>query len=421
MQNNITEQKANSYRGIYEQYVVDASFLWVLRSVNVKQPHYYLSDLAELELRISDNLDGLMSSFELAWKICLEELVYEQAGETFTAAVIAFRSHDINKIKFIVAHGFTNEETFKGLVSALGWLPKTIVNDWIKKFLYSKDLNHKYLAIAVSSLRRKNPGNILNDILSREDCLENEALLARSLRLVGELKLYSLSNVVAKIVLTKNQTIKFWANWALVLLGEYKRILNLFEFIEEDSELQLLATEIIFKVLPIDQARIKISALSKHPDRMRTIIHASGYLGDPYAIPWLIDKMHHIDTAKIAGEAFTLITGIDLERYNLAIDTTEEIAAVPNDDDENVDMDEDENLPFPDVNKINHIWLRYRDRYHVGGRYMMGIEVSQNTPQTIDKLSALLKQVSMRQRKSVALTLALIGPQLPFINSDAKI
>ena len=149
---HFSHAKDNAYQGIFEQYITDASFLWLLRSINVNQPHYNLEDLAELEQRIDNNLDALMHNFELSWELCQSELAFEQAGETFTAAIIAFRSRDINKIKFIVQHAFTNDETFKGMVSALGWLPKSLVADWLTKFLYSKDLNHKYLALAVCSL-----------------------------------------------------------------------------------------------------------------------------------------------------------------------------------------------------------------------------------------------------------------------------
>ncbi len=79
------KQQTDAYRDISEQFVVDASFLWLLRSISVKQPHFYLQDLADLEKRINANLDGLLCNVELTWQICLQELEYEQAGETFTA------------------------------------------------------------------------------------------------------------------------------------------------------------------------------------------------------------------------------------------------------------------------------------------------------------------------------------------------
>ncbi|NQY50168.1 MAG: TIGR02270 family protein [Colwellia sp.] len=413
-------QQANAYRDISEQFVVDASFLWLLRSIGVKQPHYYLEDLSALEKRIDANLDGLMCNFELAWDICLEELTYQQAGETFTAAIIAFRSRNVNKIKQVIDHAFSNDDTFKGLVSAMAWLPKNLINDWVERFLYSKDLNHKYLAIAFYGVKRKNPGNILQELFQREDCLAHHKLLVRLLRLVGELKLYTFANQVQSLASHESPEIAFWANWSLVMLGEHKRVLTLLDFIKEESSWQGLAIQTVFKVLPIDMSRKWISEFAQKPEMIRTVIRATGVLGDPHAVPWLIDRMSHFDTAKIAGEAFSLITGIDLERYELTIEPPEDITVVPSDDDnEDVSLDEDEHLPFPDVNKINHTWLRYRDRYKAGSRYILGIEVAKNNPATIAKLNNTLKQIPQRQRASVALTLALLDPQSPYVNVKA--
>lgn len=417
-----TLKQANAFRDISEQFVVDASFLWLLRSISVNQPHYYLDDLCKLEKRIDANLDGLMCNFSLAWEICLPELEFEQAGETFTAAIIAFRSRDVDKIKQVIDHAFSNDETFKGLVSAMAWLPKGLIGEWAERFLYSKDLNHKYLAIAFYSVQRKNPGSILQELFQREDCLAHYKLLTRLLRLVGELKLYSCANQVQKLVSHDIPDIAFWANWALVMLGEHKRVLTLLDFMKEQSPWQNLAIQTVFKVLPIDKSRKWISEFSQNPEMIRMVIRATGVLGDPHAVPWLIDKMSNFETAKIAGEAFSLITGIDLERYELTIEPPEDISMVPNDDneDENISLDEDENLPFPDVSKINHTWLRYRERYKVGHRYIMGVEVTKNTPATVVKLTHILKDAGQRQRYSMALTLALLDPQSPFINSKAR-
>ncbi|TYK64486.1 TIGR02270 family protein [Colwellia echini] len=416
------KKQENAYRDITEQFVIDASFLWLLRSIGVNQPHYYLDDLANIEKRIDANLDGLMCNFQQAWDICLEELQYEQAGETFTAAIIAFRSRDIDKIKFIVEHGSCNEETFKGLVSAMAWLPKNLNREWIDRLLYSKSLEHKYISIALCSVLRKNPGDMVKEILTREDCLSHPKLLIRTLRLVGELKLYACANLVQNQLGHESPAVIFWANWSLIMLGEHTRVLALYDAIKEESPIQFLALQTVFKILPVDKARSLISEYSTQPDLLRTMIRSIGILGDPHAIPWLLERMNNFETAKLAGESFTLITGIDLERFELVIDEPEIDQQLPNDDeaDQNVALDEDENLPFPDVNKVNHTWLRYRDRYKVGSRYIMGIEVNQNTPAVVTKLNNILKQSSQRQRHSIALTLTLLNAQSPYINTKAK-
>ena len=39
--------------------------------------------------------------------------------------------------------------------------------------------------------------------------------------------------------------------------------------------------------------------------------------GDPAHVPWLIDQMHQEKLARIAGEAFSMITGVDIDLLDL--------------------------------------------------------------------------------------------------------
>jgi len=137
----------DSSMDMYKDYAESAAFLWYLRSVAVTEPNYTTSDLGELEYRIEAQLDGLLTSIDTAWSICEQALEMPgQAGEVFTATVVAFRSRDMEKIKTAITAGLSNDATFEGVVSALGWLSSNLADSWIIKFLNSKDLDHKYLA-----------------------------------------------------------------------------------------------------------------------------------------------------------------------------------------------------------------------------------------------------------------------------------
>jgi hypothetical protein len=69
--NSIASHNSTTCLDIYEQYLDNASFLWVLRSIVVNPPHYFYSDIQQLDQRIEAQLDGLMTSIESAWPICL--------------------------------------------------------------------------------------------------------------------------------------------------------------------------------------------------------------------------------------------------------------------------------------------------------------------------------------------------------------
>ncbi|NNE64319.1 MAG: hypothetical protein HKN34_09565, partial [Gammaproteobacteria bacterium] len=296
---------SDAYSDIIDKFVDNASFLWLMRSIAVNQPNYSLADIRELEQRIDAQLNGLMTAPEQSWQSCLQALDYEEPGEVFTAAVMAFRSREAGKIQLVVEAGLLNAETEKGLISAMGWLSADLVHSWIKQFLGSKDLRHKYLAIAACSVRRENPGDALDHILQREDCRQQSKLYVRALRLIGELKRRDLKSHLQPAIQSDNEEIKFWSLWSTVLLGDRSAVSKLKPFVLQQGPLQDRAIEICFRALPVEEARAWISELGQTKNQVRSVIKASAVLGDPHAIDWLILILGQIDAGRFAGEAFS--------------------------------------------------------------------------------------------------------------------
>ncbi len=408
---------AESYREIHSQMADNASFLWILRAIAVEQPHYSLNDVRALEQRIDAQLDGLMTSIDQSWRICLEALALNEPGEVFTAAILAFRSHDVNKIQMAVEAGLANEETEKGLISALGWLPARLVHGWIEKFLTSKDLDHKYLAVAACSVRRENPGAALTRFLQRDDCKRHEKLFRRMLRLIGEIRRQDLMPELELTMQSEHDDIRFWSNWSAILLGNRSAVSNLKKFVFQCGTHQQKAIDLSFRVLPIDQARIWIAELGKDSEQARTVIKATGILGDPHAVNWLIPRMEQPVASRLAGEAFTNITGIELEQNRLALDEGPVLVEQPGDDpeDDDVALDEDENLPWPDIDKIKSIWINHGHNFIAGQRYFMGRAI------TSELLREKLLNTNLRQRHAAAMELALIDSGMPLQNTRARV
>lgn len=408
---------SSAYGAVFDQFADNASFLWILRSIAVEQPHYSVNDVGELEQRIDAQLDGLMTSIDQSWQICLAALELNEPGEVFAATNLAFRSHDIKKIQAAVEAGFINDETKKGLISALGWLPAKLVNGWIEKFLTSKDLNHKYLAVAACSVRRENPGEVLTRILQREDCKQHEKLYCRMLRLVGEIRRQDLMPELELGMQSEQEDISFWSNWSAVLLGNRLAVSNLKQFVFQSGEHQQKAIDLSFRVLPIEQARQWIAELGKDSAQARAVIKATGVLGDPHAVNWLISRMAQPAAARLAGEAFSHITGIYLEQNQLALDDGLVLAEQPSDDpeDDDVSLDEDENLPWPDTDKIKTIWINHGRNFIAGQRYFMGRNI------TSELLKEKLLNANQRQRHAAAMELALIDSNMPLQNTRAKV
>ncbi len=410
-----------AYREIYDQLSGDASFLWLLRNNAVNQPNFRSVDLLILDKRVDTRLDGLMAAPEESWELCEAAMETQQAGEVFAAAILAFRSLDVNKIQCVIEAGLTSPQGFQGLVSALGWLPGRLCHSWIKKFLTSKDLNHKYLAIAACSVRREDPREYLTAMFQREDCTAHAKLYARSLRLVGELKRRDLSAVLPIALQSENADVLFWASWSAVMLGDKSVVKNLQPFVLKAGVHQTKAIELAFRVLPVEIARVWISELAKDPEQIRNVIKATANLGDPHAINWLIAQMRVPVLTRLAGEAFTTITGIDLEEHRLALEELPDLDALlanvgPNEDpaDANVDMNEDDRLPFPDVDKVAAVWLKYQQRFVAGQHYFLGQVI------TVEHLTNVYNSGNQHQRRAAALELALLQPAQYLLNHAVK-
>jgi len=417
MSNTLTTSEL-AFLDIYEQYVDEASFLWLMHTIAVDQPHYGVKELRNLESRIESQLNGLMGNLDIAWTVC-EQRIEDgaESGEIFTAAILAFRSHDQTKVQMVVEAAMLSEEGYQGLLYALTWLPGNLVHDWVKRFFTSKDLNHKKLAIQVCNIRRENPADYLVSILQREDCLEKLDLYIAALKITGELKRFDLIEHLHKAIEHDDEEVKFWAIRSAILIGDKSQVSKLEPYIAKPSELQHEAIEIAFRVLPIATARQWVSKLVDDPEQIRTLIIITGVIGDPFAIDWLILKMHETEFSRVAAEAFCLITGTNLISMDMASPAPENADSSPSEDpdDENVKMHDDENLPWPNVIKVQSYWNSIKTNYTAGQRYLLGNHIG------LLFLKNNLNSALQRQRHAIAIEISLIDKNEKLFNTRGKV
>jgi uncharacterized protein (TIGR02270 family) len=152
-----------------------------------------------------------------------------------------------------------------------------------------------------------------------------------------------------------------------------------------------------------------LASLGRDPANLRWLIRGAGLAGDPAYLPWLIGQMADIKTTRLAGEAFSLITGLDLAWLDLEVKPPQNFESGPNDDpnDPNVEMDEDDGLPWPDAVKLQAWWHTNSQRFQPGMRYFMG------QPLNRDHCLRVLKEGFQRQRIAAALYLSLLNPGTP--------
>jgi uncharacterized protein (TIGR02270 family) len=120
------------------------------------------------------------------------------------------------------------------------------------------------------------------------------------------------------------------------------------------------------------------------------------------------------ELARIAGEAFPMITGVDIAYEDLEGEWPKGFEAGPteNSEDENVAMDPDENLSWPNPEAIHAWWKNHQRQFQPRTRYLPGKPMNPAWPQDV------LRNGRQRQR-AAALELAMRQPRQPFFEVRA--
>ncbi len=384
---------------IVTQHAEEAAFLWLLRQGTSYAPHYNLKDLAKHDDRIEAHVDGLRIAGEPGWEICKVALGQEEAGEVFTASVMAFESRVIARVQAVLDVVMAKPELASGMVSALGWILFEQASPHIRQLLSSHVHLHRQIGLAGCAVHRVDPGPALTQAVTSR----NLPLRARALKAVGELGRTDLLGAVKQNLPAEDKEVCYWAAWSGVLLGESTAIPVLQSFVTPGQLRAEQACALVLRRLSIEKGQAWFKTLESNPGTLRFAVQAAGVIGDPANISWLIQQMADPMVARVAGESFSFITGVDLDYDNLDSDKPEGFEAGPTEDpeDENVEMDTDEDLPWPHPQLIEKWWSAHRFEFTDGGRYLLG------KPITIDSLKEALKSGKQRQRRAAAIELAM--------------
>jgi uncharacterized protein (TIGR02270 family) len=398
-------------QAVIEQHAEDAGFLWLVRDAAVHAPHYDLTDLTHLDARVDAQIDGLRIAGEAGWEICKGALGREDPGEVFAAAVLAYESGDDDRIQTVFSAGSGSLGTSAGSVSALGWLAYEEGKNIIQQLLGAASPNLRRIGIAASAIHRKDPGLVLSDAVADENLL----LRARALRAAGELGRVDLLSSIQKNLTSEYDKCRFSAAWSAALLGDLNSVPVLKAIADLDVRYKEQAATLALRRMDLATAAKWQRELAENPGSARLAVIGIGAIGDPRLIPWLIEQMKVPGLARVAGESFTMISGVDIGYEDLEGEWPEGFESGPTEDpdDENVEMDPDENLPWPNPELSQKWWNNHRSNFQNGTRYLIG------KPITEDWLQQVLRIGRQRQRAAAALELVLRRPGQPLLELRA--
>lgn len=386
---------------VFDQHAIEASFLWSARDAAARDPGYDLASLAEVDDRLDAHLDGLRLAGDDGWATAFAKVDEDGGpGSLFTAAVLALSRRDLRGIAAILDASGGREALSRGIVSAFGWVPFASFRGILPGLLsHRAGAELHYLGIAGCAAHRRDPGAALGyAVMSREPRLR-----ARALRAAGELGRADLLNELRAALSDEDERCRFWAAWSLAIAGDQAAVQPLWGFATRGGPFAERACSMVMRCLAPGVAYTWLYSMSNVPGAERAAIEGAMSLGDPSVIPWLLDLMASPATARRAGLAFQTITGVDLAASDLRAPAPEGFESGPNDDpeDEDVAMDPDETLAWPDAARIGAFWRANAKRYKRGTRHLLG------EPLSAEHLHHVLRVGGQAARAAAAIELAM--------------
>jgi len=391
-----------------DQHAEETVFLRLFRDHIVNSLHYSLKDLTTLDDRLEAHLDGLRIAGDEGWEICKEALAANSAEGVFATSILAFESGDDALIQAVLEVVEENPETYLGLVVALDWFPWQQAEVYVQKFLSDESPHFRFVGLSACVAHRQDPGSALIDALTGNDL----QLKAKALQAIGELGRKDLFPYLLDDLNIEDEFCRYQAAWSAALLGGSDSAFALKTFVNPEFCQKENALILAMRRMPLKSALEWQTALAMQSDTMRFAIIGAGAIGDPTLIPWIMEQMSVPEFARIAGEAFSMITGVDMVDKNLEGQWPEGFEAGPTEspEDEDVEMDPDEDLPWPNPELIADWWHKNKSNFKTGIRYLVG------KPITGEQCQHVLRTGYQRQRAAAALELAIMNPGTPLFN-----
>ncbi|APZ94364.1 TIGR02270 family protein [Fuerstiella marisgermanici] len=392
---------------IHAEHAADA---WADRCGAVERPDYYLADLKQIDNRISENLDGLVVAASRIWDLLAQGLEGGEPAAVFTAAVVAVTEGNRDWMSQVL-EVVVDKYTAKAMASAIAWVGAGNDHRLTSQLLASENPLHQHAGLAANAIQ----GIALpDDLFQRRDLTSHP----RFLKSIGELGLTSLRRPCSSQLSSDNVEARFWAAWSCRLLGDSSAKRELMDIVTNEPDFAEKACPLIARGEAYAATADWLGKLAANAELQRLALVTTGAIADPVLAPWLIEFMANEELAPAAGEAFSMITGVDLEREDLTVDAGEvdESAGASDEASGKAEpADTDAPLPVPDPSLVKGWWAENGGRFKPGKRYLAGKTINR------DNLWTVLAEGPQRQRAAAAIELALLEPGKPLFNVRAKV
>jgi len=373
---------------VLEQHASEAAFLWTQRVKAVDASHYKLKHLGRLDARLHAHLRGLRVAGRTGWQVAETALGELSPGPMFVAAYLAFASREARQMYQMLQLALTDVALERALVGALEWIELGNVRHALDQLCASRAAEYRRIGLTALMAHRCEVDRELEEACQDED----PTLRELAFRSIGAMKRRELRHAAEPGLRDPDVYCRFWSGWSLAMHGDAAAAVGAYQLAPALPTLERTALEMAMRFGELEWARSLIRQLAGSPETRREAIIAVGIFGDPHTVPWLLDQCQDPDQARIAGESFSKVTGVDLKYLDLTIEPPAESdgAASP----------EDAELRWPNAPAVHDWWVAHRSQFSPGQRYMGGQLISATVARRV------LVEGYQRQRGGAALEMA---------------
>lgn len=387
---------------VFEEHLSEAAFLFFQWERALRGPDYNLEETAELEERLLAHLDGLVQGGALVAESLLKPVLEGQdPGEVFCAAFASVAQSPQATLEVMLAVGVAaSPAVHVALRRALELSARTELEAELVALLERPEAVRQALALEVLAFRQAVPRGAAVELLGHED----ERVVAAALRGLGTLGRDVMHRELPRLLGDKRPEVRL----AAIEVGMMSGACTAWDACGQEARghgWSARAARVLQAVCGDDQDVDRLVALAGDEAVREDVLWALGFTGRTAAAEVCLELMgQQPSVARLAGEAFSAITGLVLEgAYALEVEEQEDSLPLLEEDDLDADLLprlEDE-LPVPARAAVADWWQRVGKDFSRSTRYLRGRPLSGTV------LLDALAQGPMRQRCVHALELAL--------------
>ena len=392
---------------IQAQLIKDAPYAWFLFDRAKQHARYYLADFREQAERLEAYLDALGIAL-MEGEPVEDWLAPDDWGSVFVLAALGVRYHQPRLFDRALDLLKEDEEThYREVVDACLWDRPESIEPWLLRCYRHGSPVAQQTAVAVA---RAHAQSLHPSVMQLYADNPAPAVRVQWLHWLGEHRAQEHLDFVRDYYADENSDIAFAAARAGLLLDDPDGQKAVQRFAVDNNPHLLEAITLVF--LQADhptQATQWIKRLWTSPDlSMRVKLYAVAVAGLPEHVTRLFPAMADPETARAAGEAFTLLTGADLDTQDLESmeagcadcgdeDVGEQPTLTERRREDPFISDWEDDLPDPCPEAVQQWWQTHGGQFKKGVCYLAGLEAIE------ENLQRVLRDGNQRQRHLAAL------------------